>query len=51
MVVGDKRSILVMNGEVSDERDGYIHCHDQPPAPAHCAGSGDSRVMVSGPSW
>ena len=39
MVVGDKRSILVMNGEVSDERDG-VHCHDQPPAPASVQGVG-----------
>ena len=39
VVVGDKRSILVMNGEVSDERDG-VHCHDQPPAPGSVQGVG-----------
>ena len=51
VVVGDKRSILVMNGEVSDERMEISTATISPRHMASVQGAGTRGVMVSGPSW
>ena len=51
VVLGDKRSILVMNGEVSDERMDISTATISPRHLPSVQGLGTRGVMVSGPSW